>query len=90
MFADYRVPAVLREMDILQYSPGLAEQVRHFLPIQAQQQALYTCSKSLRENSHWPTSHLGMRRCTACNLEISHVMRTVRCCITESECNMHA
>lgn len=28
MFADYRVPAVLREMGILQYSPQLAAKVR--------------------------------------------------------------
>lgn len=28
MFADYRVPAQLRTMDLLEYSPGLASRVR--------------------------------------------------------------
>ena len=29
MFADYRVPVVLRQLDILQYSPELAHKVLH-------------------------------------------------------------
>jgi hypothetical protein len=44
MFADYRVPVVLRQLGILEYSPGLAAKVKLLTSWSYHLALLYTCA----------------------------------------------
>ena len=47
MFADYRVPVVLRQLGILEYSPGLAAKVISLTSSSYHLALLYTCAAEL-------------------------------------------